>query len=83
VLAIRRRDGRLEQIAHGSSPHPAVRLTPVVAHLDTGESMVVILSAHAFPRHARDLQAGEDILAGTTTRTVRRDVDAVVVELPA
>jgi hypothetical protein len=45
--------------------------------------MVVILSAHAFPRHARDLQAGEDILAGTTTRTVRRDVDAVVVELPA
>jgi hypothetical protein len=83
LLAIRRRDGRLEQIAHGMSPHSAIRLTPTVSHLEPGESMAVIVSAHSFPRHSRDLQSGEDHLTGTSMQKDRRDVTAVVVELPA
>jgi hypothetical protein len=83
LLAIRRRDGRLEQVAHGLSPHRAVRMTPLSVHLDPGESMAAIISAHSFPRHARDLQTGEDQLAGTATQIAERDVTAVRVELPA
>ncbi|HEY9316187.1 CocE/NonD family hydrolase [Williamsia sp.] len=83
LLAIRRRDGRLEQVAHGMSPHPAVRLTPISVHLETGESMAVIVSAHSFPRHARDLQAGDDHLTGTSMQSAERDVRTVHVELPA
>lgn len=83
LLAIRRRDGRLVQVAHGLSPHRAVRLTPLSVHLDPGESMAAIISAHSFPRHARDLQSGEDQLTGTTMHIAERDIIAVRVELPA
>jgi hypothetical protein len=83
LLAIRRTDGRLEQIAHGMSPHSAIRLTPTTNHLEPGESMAVIVSAHSFPRHPRDLQTGEDHLTGTSMQTEQRDVTAVIVELPA
>ncbi|WP_207843796.1 CocE/NonD family hydrolase [Williamsia soli] len=83
LLAIRRRDGRLEQVAHGLSPHRAVRLTPLSVHLDPGESMAVIISAHSFPRHARDLQSGEDQLTGTAMQIAERDITGVRVELPA
>lgn len=83
LLATRRRDGRLEQTAHGMSTHTTIHLTPVAAHLDTGESMVLILSAHSFPRHARDLQARSDHLAGTETRAVLREVESVTLDMPA
>jgi hypothetical protein len=83
VLAVRRRDGRLEQIAHGTSPRPDIRLTPVSTQLEPGETMAVIISAHSFPRHPRDLQVGCDPLTGTTMQATDREVHGVLVELPA
>ena len=65
------------------STHTTIHLTPVAAHLDTGESMVLILSAHSFPRHARDLQSRNDHLAGTETRAVLREVESVTLDMPA
>jgi predicted acyl esterase len=83
LLAIRRRGGRLEQVAHGMSPHAVVRLTPLSTHLESGESMVVIVSAQSFPRHARDLHTGDDHLTGTGVRTTIRVVTGVCVDFPA
>lgn len=45
--------------------------------------MAVIISAHSFPRHPRDLQVGDDPLTGTTMRTTDREVHGVFVELPS
>lgn len=45
--------------------------------------MVLILSAHSFPRHARDLQSRSDHLAGTETRAVLREVESVTLDMPA
>lgn len=83
LLAVRRLGGRVEQVSHGMSPNPVIHLTPMSIHLETGESMVVIISAQSFPRHARDLQTGGDPLTGHVVRSEDRDVTAVRVELPS
>ncbi|MEQ4522352.1 CocE/NonD family hydrolase [Nocardioides kribbensis] len=74
---------RLLEVAHGAAVGPRVRLGPVAVPADDVDRLVLVVSAHSFPRHARDLQTGEDALAGATTRVLRRRVHSIDLEVPA
>ena len=83
MLVVHRRDGRAEQLAQGMSLDNTVHLGRISTRIHYGEELSVIVSAHSFPRHARDLQTGEDHLHGRRTQAVRRTVRGIVVEMPA
>lgn len=82
LLVVHRRDGRAELLAQGLSVVATIHLTPVSTYLDEGEDVSLIISGHAFPRHARDLQGTDDTLYGVHARTLTRIVDRITVELP-
>lgn len=82
-LALRGPGGALQELAHGGSTGPRVRLGPVVVPPADGGDLVLVVSPHDFPRHARDLQSGADHLTGTGPAPARRTVHAVEMETPA
>lgn len=82
MLVVHRRDGRAEHISYGTSLDSVVHLEPLSTYIHEEEELALIISAHSFPRHARDLQTGEDHLQGSTAMCMRRTVRGVVFEMP-
>lgn len=82
LLLVCGRDGRAVQLAHGMSLGALIHLSPVSTYIDQGEELFVIVSAHSFPRHARDLHSGEDHLYGARMVTALRSVIGVELAMP-
>ncbi|WP_236745418.1 CocE/NonD family hydrolase C-terminal non-catalytic domain-containing protein, partial [Rhodococcus sp. BS-15] len=72
----------VEQLTHGMSLDSVVHLAPLSTHIHEGEELTLMISAHAFPRYARDLHTDEDHLYGTRTVPMRRIVRGIELEMP-
>ncbi|MGB6073411.1 MAG: CocE/NonD family hydrolase [Rhodococcus sp. (in: high G+C Gram-positive bacteria)] len=82
MLVAHRRGGGVEQLTHGMSLDSVVHLAPLSTHIHEGEELTLMISAHAFPRYARDLHTDEDHLYGTRTVPMRRIVRGIELEMP-
>jgi predicted acyl esterase len=83
MLVVQRRSGEAEQLSYGLSLGAVVHLEPLSTYIHEGEELSLIVSAHSFPRFARDLHTGEDHLHGTRAVSLQRTVRSVVLEMPA
>lgn len=82
MLVAHRRGGGVEQLTHGMSLDSVVHLAPLSTHIHDGEELTLMISAHAFPRYARDVHTDEDHLYGTRAVPMQRTVRGIELEMP-
>lgn len=83
MLVAHRRGGEVEHLTHGMSLGSVVHLAPLSTHIHEGEELTLMISAHAFPRYARDLHTDEDHLYGSRAVPMHRTVRGIELEMPS